>query len=136
MRSKVKAVALALLATATFGAGAQQDSGNSSHSVQKATVTLDGGYLYINAAGDAFQISGPGGFSASSNQPTFDFGGEVPNGIYTFAVYASSGQLGEVSSETENLERGRDITAVPGQVKTLVVSGKFQVTDNTISIKE
>ena len=133
MQLTMKAVVLSLLAITANGAGAQQDGEGSSRSVQEAQVILDGSSIYINAAGDTFQINGPDGFSVSSDQAFFDFGGDIPDGSYTFTVHISAGNRERIVSTDENTENGRQATAVPGQVKNLVASGSFQIINNTIS---
>lgn len=133
MQLTIKAVVLSLLAIMASGVSAQEDGEGSSRSMQEVRVTLDSGSIYINAAGDTFQISGPDGFSISSDQPYFDFGGDIPDGSYTFSVYVSAGSQGGVVSAEENSENGRGASATPGQVKKLVTSGSFQIIDNTIS---
>lgn len=136
MQLTLKAIVLSLLAIIANGVSAQEDGEDSSRSVQEARVTLNGGSIYINAAGDAFQINGPDGFSVSSDQPYFDFGGDIPDGSYTFTVYMSAGNQGGIVSADENSDNGRRANAVPGQVKKLVTSGSFQIIDNTISTGE
>lgn len=136
MHSKIRGFALALLASAAFGLDAQEDVEGVSQSAQMTEVILDGGSIYINASGDTFQLNGPDGFFFSSDQPHFDFGGEIPNGTYTFSVYRSVGKQGKIVSEAENSKNGREADASPGQAYQLVGSGSFQIIDNTISTGE
>jgi len=133
MQKKIQAVALALLVSASVGVTAREDGDSSS--VHKTVVTLDGGYIYINAPGDTYQISGPYGFSISANEPSFDFGGDIPDGVYTFSVYKGVGKKSEIVTAEENSRNGRDADATPGQVYKLVNSGSFKIIENTISTK-
>lgn len=129
----IRAVALVLLTSAATGAYAQQDGEAVSRVTNKTVVTLDGNYIYINAQGTNFQLTGPNGFAATSELPYFDFGGEVPDGIYTFTVYVNAGVNGDTVSGEENSEKGRQLSAVPGQMQKVTKSGSFKVLDNTIS---
>ena len=133
MQAKIRAVALALLVSASMEALAREDGEGSAVAVQKSVVTLSGGFIYIDAPGDRFRLSGPDGFSISSSDSYFDFGNDIPDGTYTFSVYKDSGKKGRFVSASENSRNSRDEDSAPGQVYKLVVSGSFKIIDNTIS---
>ncbi|MCK7597219.1 hypothetical protein M0G74_08025 [Microbulbifer sp. CAU 1566] len=133
MHEKWKAIGFAVLVFAHVGLVAQEDLESSASVVQKTQVTLDGSVIYINSAGDVFEIHGPGGFSYTSDNPYFDFEGDIPDGVYSFQVYSKAGVQSVVVPEARNTENGRQPDSVPGQVLQKVVSGTFQVTDNHIS---
>ncbi|WP_160153186.1 hypothetical protein [Microbulbifer sp. ALW1] len=133
MHEKWKAIGFAVLVFAHVGLVAQEDLASSASVVQKIQVTLDGSLIYINAAGDVFEIYGPGGFSYTSDNPYFDFEGDIPDGVYTFHVYSRAGVQSEEVSAERNKENGRQPDSVPGQVLKTVASGSFEIFDNLIS---
>ena len=136
MYKKIILSAAALLASVSLWVSAQEDGRDSAQPASKTEVVVDGTSIYINAPGDVFEINGPNAFSFSSDQPYFDFGGEIPDGSYAFKVYQSAGVKGAAASKSKNLQNGRSASARPGNILKVVSAGNFKIKNNTISTEK